>query len=129
MRLPFARAAVPPVRADKRGGPAPRYPERARAAGLAGVALAQFVIDTSGRAQMATLRFLELTDVQFGDAVRRVLPQWRFAPARIDGCVKPQLVQLPFAFNLAGPATLPPPGVGLFPPLDERDRYRRPRLP
>ena len=128
VRLPFARAAVPPVPADKRAGPAPRYPTRARDAGVTGVALAQFVVDSTGRARMPTLRFLELTDEQFGDAVRAVLPQWKFEPARVNGCARPQLVQLPFHFNLLGPSLVVPPGREPFPP-PELDLRWPPRFP
>ena len=123
VRLPFARAAVPPVPADKRAGPAPRYPTRARDANVTGVALAQFVVDTTGRARMPTLRFLELTDEQFGAAVRAVLPKWEFYPARVNGCAMPQLVQLPFHFNLEGPPVMRPPGLEPFPPTEPGPRW------
>lgn len=82
------------------GSTGPAYPEMLRAAGVEGSVLAQFVVDTSGRADVATLRILQSDHALFSDAVKSVLPKLRFAPAEVGGTKVRQLVQQPFRFGL-----------------------------
>lgn len=82
------------------GAAGPSYPETLRAAGIDGIVLAQFVVDTLGRADMSTLVFLESAHPMFSDAVRRALPKVRFLPAESGGRRVRQLVQQPFRFGL-----------------------------
>lgn len=82
------------------GSAGPTYPEMLRAAGVEGSVLAQFVVDTSGRADIATLRILQSDHALFSDAVKAVLPRLRFAPAEVRGVKVRQLVQQPFRFGL-----------------------------
>ena len=82
-------------------GPAgPRYPEGLRAAGIEGEVMAQFVVDTLGRVDVATLRILQSSHAQFDDAIRSALPRLRFVPAEARGQKVRQLVQQPFRFGL-----------------------------
>ncbi len=89
------------------------YPEGARMGHAEGLLALQFVVDTSGRADVTTVHdvwpadrprltgelrrhydaFLEASV----DGIRRA----RFYPAEIAGCKVKQLVQLPFSFSLA----------------------------
>ncbi len=82
------------------GSQAPEYPEMLRSANVEGEVLAQFVIDTTGRADASTFKVLKSTNDAFTDAVKRDLPRMRFFPAEIGGRKVKELVQLPFAFNL-----------------------------
>jgi TonB family protein len=65
-----------------------------------GEVLFQFVIDTTGRAEMPTLRLLKSTNPQFALACRQALPNMSFIPAEADGHKVRELVQLPFHFRL-----------------------------
>lgn len=83
------------------GGNPPQYPELLRSANVAGQVIAQFVVDTVGRADMSTFKVLESDHDLFVAAVKRSLPSFKFIPAETGGRKVKQLVQLPFAFNLA----------------------------
>ncbi len=76
----------------------PAYPDALRSSGVEGEALVQFIVDTTGRAEPASLKVLRATHDAFGQAVRSALPQMRFLPAEIGGCKVRMLVQQPFTF-------------------------------
>ena len=78
----------------------PRYPATLRSAGIEGRVLAEFVVDTLGRVELATLRFPELTAPPFGDAVREALEQYRFLPGEVAGRKVRTRVAVPFEFRL-----------------------------
>ena len=82
------------------GNPTPRYPDMLRSANVEGEVLAQFVVDTTGRADMNTFKVLKETHTQFTQAVRSALPNMKFYPAEVGGRKVKQLVQMPFQFNL-----------------------------
>ncbi len=79
---------------------APRYPDMLRSANVEGEVLAQFVVDTTGRADMATLHILKTTHDLFTSAVKTSLPNMKFYPAEVGGKKVKQLVQMPFTFSL-----------------------------
>ena len=81
-------------------GPHPIYPMAMLNERRTGEVLLQFVIDTTGRAEMPTLRLLKSTNPQFALACRQALPNMRFVPAEYDGHKVRELVQLPFNFRL-----------------------------
>jgi protein TonB len=60
----------------------------------------EFVVDTSGTADVSSFRVLSSDDPRFTAAVRAALPQMRFAPSRVDGRKVRQLLRLPFRFGL-----------------------------
>jgi protein TonB len=82
------------------GNPAPRYPDMLRSANVEGEVLAQFVVDTTGRADMSQFKVLKSTHDLFTNAVRASLPQMKFYPAEVGGKKVKQLVQMPFQFSL-----------------------------
>lgn len=82
------------------GNRPPRYPERARDRGVQGGALMQFVIQGNGYVDAGSIEVMHATDNVFSDAVLRVLPSFRFAPFRANGCALPSLVLMPFEFTL-----------------------------
>jgi len=49
---------------------------------------------------MSTFKVLKSTNDLFVDAVKRVLPRWKFYPAETGGHKVKQLVQMPFAFKV-----------------------------
>jgi protein TonB len=65
-----------------------------------GEVLAQFVVDTTGRADMSTFKVLKSSHELFTQSVRNVLPNMRFYPAEIGGRKVKQMVQQPFTFAL-----------------------------
>ena len=78
----------------------PRYPATLRSAGIEGRVLAEFVVDTMGRAELATLHFRELANPLFGDAVREALARYRFQPGELAGRKVRTRVAVPFEFRL-----------------------------
>lgn len=79
------------------------YPPALRSAGVQGVVLAQFVVDTLGHAEMWTFRLLKSTNPALTNAVRVALAQMRFIPAEVHKKKVRELVQMPFSFGLEGP--------------------------
>lgn len=90
----------------------PIYPDTPRVLGFGASVIMQFVVDTSGRAEPATVRDLPLpADARlnaremeqyklFVQSVRRAVVQMTFYPAEIGGCKVRQLAQMPFEFTL-----------------------------
>jgi protein TonB len=83
------------------GSANPRYPDILRQAGVEGEVLAQFVVDTLGRAETKTFKVLKSSHDLFGTAVMNALPGMRFIPAEVGGRKVRQLVQQPFSFAIA----------------------------
>lgn len=107
-----------PAAFDERSG-APVYPDSLRTAGVEGAVTAQFVIDTTGRVDVASFVLLESTHGRFTQSVREALPRMLFRPAELNGHKIKQLVQLPFIFKLQ-------PANGLAPRPDTLHVARRP---
>ena len=82
------------------GSPQPRYPDMLKSANIEGEVLAQFVVDTTGRAEMGTFKVLKSSHDGFTQSVRNVLPNMRFYAAEIGGRKVKQMVQQPFTFAL-----------------------------
>ena len=82
------------------GSVQPKYPQILLDAHVEGEVLAQFVVDTSGRAEAGSLKVLKSSHDLFTAAVRNALPQMRFLPAEVGGRKVKQLVQQPFQFYL-----------------------------
>jgi periplasmic protein TonB len=83
------------------GNPAqPTFPLSLRQSGRGGRVLVQFVVDTTGRAEMDGFKVMETTDPLFAESVRNVLPRYRFSPGEAGGRRVRTLVQLPFDFTL-----------------------------
>lgn len=89
-----------PAAPDRSNAP-PEYPELLRREGVEGTVMAQFVVDTTGRADVTTFRVLKPAHPLFVQAVRNALPKMKFSPAERDGRKVKQLVRAPFAFRIA----------------------------
>lgn len=79
----------------------PRYPTQLRTAGIEGRVVLQFVVDTLGRAEPGDVTVIETSHPQFAEAVREVLPRYRFIPGEAAGHRVRTRVQIPFDFRLA----------------------------
>jgi protein TonB len=82
------------------GSIAPRYPELLKTAGVEGEVLAEFVVDTTGRAAPMSFRVLATSHELFALAVKNALPGMRFLPAEVNGRRVRQLVRQPFMFAI-----------------------------
>ncbi|HMI49658.1 MAG TPA: TonB family protein [Gemmatimonadaceae bacterium] len=80
--------------------PAPRYPARAELAQAAGEVVAQFTVDTNGRALRETLLVVRSTHPLFSLAVRDALPEMRFHPATRSGAPVNAVVVQAFVFKI-----------------------------
>ncbi|HET9423752.1 MAG TPA: energy transducer TonB [Gemmatimonadaceae bacterium] len=80
--------------------PVPRYPAELRAVRLQGSVSARFVVDTTGRVIMESVRVDAATHERFADAVMDALRRCRFTPAELRGRKVNQLVSQSFVFVL-----------------------------
>ena len=80
------------------GNPFPKYPSMLERSRVEGTVLAQFVVDTLGRADMSTFKILDSSNDLFSASLRSALAQWRFYPAEAGGHKVKQIVQLPLKF-------------------------------
>jgi len=78
--------------------PKPKYPSVLESSGIAGEVQAQFVVNSSGKADMDSFKVLKSTNELFTQAVKNVLPRMKFSPAMIGGKPVNQLVQQSFQF-------------------------------
>src|ERR1700687_1741583 len=76
----------------------PKYPSVLESSGIAGEVQAQFVVSSSGKADMDSFKVLKSTNELFTQAVKNVLPRMKFSPAMIGGKPVNQLVQQSFQF-------------------------------
>jgi TonB family protein len=83
------------------GSMPPKYPLQLRTAGVGGVVVARFVVDTNGLTRMPTLEILKSDHDLFTNAVRSSLGEFRFSPAEVGGRKVKQVVQMPFIFSLS----------------------------
>ncbi len=83
------------------GSAQPRYPDILKSAGVEGEVLAQFVVDTTGRAEAGSFKVLKTSHELFASAVKNALPNMKFLPAEVGGRKVRQLVQQPFVFAIS----------------------------
>lgn len=79
---------------------APAYPDSLRQEGTEGYVEAEFVVDTTGRVDLETVRILTSTHWEFANSVRNALPGMLFRPAWRGIRKVRQLVGQRFAFRL-----------------------------
>lgn len=83
-----------------RSGPPPRYPESLRSAGVDGRVVVQFVVDTLGAIEPASVKVILSSHDLFTKSVEAVLPRYRFVPSEVNGRRVRALAQMPFEFHL-----------------------------
>ncbi len=81
------------------GSAAPVYPPLLKERGIEGEVIASFIVDTTGLADVRSLKILKSAHALFADAVKAALPEMRFIPARLRGQKVRQLVMQPFIFK------------------------------
>jgi vitamin B12 transporter len=81
------------------------YPAELRDQGIGGEVTIGGMVDAEGRFTLDLVEPVGETDPRFGDAARRVLPEARFQPARVDGVPVAVRIQFPLRF-------LPPDAAG-----------------
>jgi len=86
---------------------APVYPAELMKEGTEGGVLIRFVVDTTGRADPATIEVVRTTHPAFAASVRAAVPQMSFTPAMVGGRHVRQAVEQNFEFRI----TTPPPTV------------------
>jgi protein TonB len=112
----FAEQVDSPAAYDDRSA-APAYPDSLQRAGVEGSVMAQFIVDTTGRVEMETVRLLESTNLRFTESVLAALPRMLFRPAVRNGAKARQVVEVPFRFRVVprdtlravDPPRIPPP--------------------
>jgi protein TonB len=77
-----------------------RYPSLLQSQNVEGSVTAQFVVDTTGRAEMGTWKVLETSNELFSQAAKDAVRGAKFYPAEVGGRKVRQLVQLPLKFSL-----------------------------
>lgn len=100
LRVYDATEVDEPARVDTAKLQSPAYPDSLFAFGVNGEAVLEFVVDTTGEVRENSVGVVSATHPAFGEAARRALLASRFVPARLRGRKVPQLVLLPFRFQL-----------------------------
>ena len=83
------------------GSPAPRYPDILKTAGVSGEVIASFVVDTTGLADVGSLKVIRSSHQLFVNSIVVAMPDMRFTPAMVGGRKVKQLVMQPFVFQIA----------------------------
>ncbi len=87
-------------RPERLSGPVPRYPEMLRQAGVEGVVMLEFVIDTSGRVEEENVKILQSTNRAFEAPARNVIVRSLYRPGRVRGIAVRVLVQQQIGFSI-----------------------------
>jgi protein TonB len=83
---------------------APAYPPDLLAKDIEGSVYTEYIVDTTGYADTASLVIVRSTHPEFTQAVREALPYMRFRPAKIGNRKVRQLVEQQFTFRIRRPA-------------------------
>ncbi len=95
----FLEAAVD-ERPERLSGPYPRYPEMLRQAGIEGIVLLEFVIDTTGHVEAGTLKVLQSTNRAFEGPAKDVISRSLYRPGRVRGQAVRVLVSQQIGFTI-----------------------------
>jgi hypothetical protein len=79
--------------------PSPAYPDALKTSGIPGEVWTQFVVDKEGRVDMRAFKTLKASAPEFIDAVKAVLPSWKFKAATRNGKKVDLVVQQAFQFT------------------------------
>jgi protein TonB len=82
---------------------APVYPAALESRGVEGYVIVRFVVDSTGRVDMASVMTVEATAPEFDRAVRDAMPGMRFRPAKVGQRAVRQLAEQLFRFEVAAP--------------------------
>lgn len=90
---------------------APEYPPDMLKQNVEGFATFRFVIDSTGRVDLTTVKLVGASNTEFVKAVRVAMPDMRFRPAMRAAQYVRQLVEQPFRFQIAAPPVPVAPAV------------------
>jgi TonB family protein len=85
------------------GSAAPAYPPELMKEGKEGGVFIRFVVDSTGRADSATIEIVRASHPLFAMAVRQAVPQMMFSPASMGGRHVRQAVEQNFEFRITPP--------------------------
>jgi protein TonB len=85
---------------------APAYPQYLEETRVEGFVIAEYIVDTTGRADSASLHIEMATNPAFSESLRAALPNMRFTAATLNGRKVRERVRQEFVFQL-GPAPAP----------------------
>lgn len=105
----FSEIEVDSAASRDPGSAGPEYPPSLMATRVEGSVLATFVVDTTGRPDLATYIALESSHPLFSLAVRDALPRMKFRPAKRGSVPVRQQVELRFSFRVVKPPPAAPP--------------------
>lgn len=80
--------------------PRPPYPKALRKSKTEGTVSLQFFVDTTGLADLSSIRILQSSDTAFTASVIATLPRMRFVPATAAGRKVRELINESFSFTL-----------------------------
>ena len=80
-------------------GPRLQYPELLRRAGIEGRVIVQATIDTTGRAEPASVKVIESAHAGFNESAASWVRQALFRPARVNGQAVRALMKIPIDFK------------------------------
>lgn len=83
--------------------PAVEYPDSLRLAGVQGRVMIQFIIDTMGRAEPASIQVVQSPHPGFDAPALRVVTEAEFKPGRVAGRPVRVLVLLPIDYKVRAP--------------------------
>lgn len=83
------------------GSVVPRYPPALKSAGIGGTVSLQFIVDTSGRVEAASIQVLQSTQKMFEAAAREAVAKELFRPGKMHGQAVRVLVSQKLNFNPA----------------------------
>ncbi len=92
--------AVVDERPERLSGPPLRYPEMLRQAGIEGFVIVEFVIDTTGRAEVSSINVLQSTNRAFEAPAIDVIRRSLYRPGRVRGQPVRVLVQQQISFTI-----------------------------
>jgi protein TonB len=77
-----------------------QYPDLLRQAGVQGRVLVQAIIDTSGRAEPASVKVIQSPNPGFDQPAKQMILKGLFRPARVHGRAVRVLVNVPIDFTI-----------------------------
>ena len=83
---------------------APAYPPDLLSKNIEGAVYTEYIVDTTGYADTASLVIVRSTHPEFTQAVREALPYMRFRPAKVGNQKVRQLVEQQFTFKIRRPS-------------------------
>jgi len=103
----YSMLDVEEIAVRSEGSAAPIYPPELLTKGVEGSVLTNFVIDTTGRADTATIEILQSAHTLFVQSVRTAIPGMRFSAAMVQGRKVRQMVEQRFHFRITPPVSAP----------------------